>query len=1454
MKKRLTIAFVLSTLALSGAVVLSHANQISMVRGTDSHTANCHWNHYNRVEPTYSNRGIQEYYVCCEHHESTLETPSIGHINNAGSPSSEFIASLESNDFRVIPSYQEQLEPVQSLIDKIPALYSATDGSLIDKAYREYDALSSAMKTYVQNVSKLTSAYENYHQNYGILIDTVLNEYTYKIYNATYDLECGYDETYGYYSSFNNLYLTDDCWFGLGKNSNTNVYDYHEIFFYVYNESMESRDIEIRDKYNFKLYGKTPLTSKAWTKVVVPLDVFVTYKLEDLFIGSYLAGKTNVLIEQGFKFTSLYGSLGRTVQSSYIDLNNDTAFGDNVTLHGNGEIISGANKCIKITPDSYSASAGSVNLITKQSYSNITKVEFDAKIDGTGSGWWGIGHSSSVETARIYTGMVTTGVTTTGNEFQHFNLSMNVSGPEYVYFIVEVNTFHPLIYIDNVSITCGGVTYSDDFNNGSTLFNDNAAVMGSGASFYTLKDATYYMNKTDTDFCISIDTGNYGGAEASYKSTFISKQQYSNVTNITFDAKITGTLSDSALNTNEHLWWGFGVSADDDVYDANHTTYVLTTNDEWTTLSFNYSNSGYVKFVINPNKSAGEIQIDNIVITTTGGTYVDGFTVEGSTLFTIGDFSSLEKRTTPSITFGGGTYETTISNYSIKVDITNYGNQTVNSVGNAATIRSKNKYSNVTSVSFDLLVDGTIDYYNPSNPNDKYWLGISHSSNETPSIYNGVQTRNVTTTNNTWVHYDFSLSITGSEYICFASNPTKTGTNFIYLDNFVIVADGVTYTDGFDGGSSNLFEIGVCASIYTHPAEFENQDIYDLLMNSGAYFEGPAFQREGLAGNESIVYGSIKHEIIGEGRYAILIYNNSVDVDYLLIDGTSAVLYHNTTAINDVTLNDYSYYLTIANNGTVSVNHNYLGDIGATNNAIRFISLFNEGKVIFNDISLSTSIYTNNNTETIDGITVPIFDRDDNVVFAAYGSPTVANWDGTTNINMMTDEYWSDFVNAGFRKCIPLFEGRTGARYQFNTVYDQYLEETDPTVKASLLAQLGTLIDTMCEKANNDAMQALALAEKYDVQYVVLNTIIFELIHHTTPNGNYIHTEDYPFIFDRVFRNNYEYFYQLQYVGNFLQDEPLTDGSNNEPLKRLLAALQLYYQACNNLGIMSEPIINLLPGGYNSDYTSYLDYYFANIAPLVGYVSFDQYVLDYSSGSYSIRTEHLANLEMMARRILASNRRIQLRTYIFPRAQAEGSHRAITMANELRFQIYTNLAFGASEIIYYGYTTHMAADADRTVTHGLVNMYTGEKSPVYYFAQEVNNEVLSFGNAYRAFSWEGVIAKQKTGIFGTGGCTQMKQLQYALSSHPGISSISYSQHTLIGCFTNPNDQDAYVVMHYNDPKTNNNTDTVELTFNGYNGIIVYQNGEKHAYRLTNHKYSLSLKAGCGAFIIPINLA
>ena len=443
----------LSIVAVTATLLLTHLKDISLVKGSPEHNEYCNWNHYLRVEPTYNENGIQEYYVCCEHHESVLDRPTSGTITDMGYPPNSFIDGLKEDDFRLIPSYKKQAEPVQSLIDKLSYHYSTTDGSLIDKAYRDYNAMDDSLKVYVQNIEKLNEIYENYHNNYDILIDTTFNEYQYQIYNSTYDVECSYDEDYGFYSSFSNIYMPTDCWFGLGRNSGESVYNYKEIFFYAYNESLETRAIEIRDKYNFDLYGSPfSLPSKTWVRISIPRDVFITGKLDDLFIGSYLSGMTEQTVEEGFRFTSLYGTIGKVNVNTYIDLENEYD-NDNINIVGKDTLINEVDYSAHIISTKYSEFTGQVNFITKNAYSNVTEISFDAKIDGTATGWWGIGHSSTIETASIYTGMKTTGLTTTNNEYKHITLSVSITGPEYIYIILEKNTFVKDLYIDNFVIT-----------------------------------------------------------------------------------------------------------------------------------------------------------------------------------------------------------------------------------------------------------------------------------------------------------------------------------------------------------------------------------------------------------------------------------------------------------------------------------------------------------------------------------------------------------------------------------------------------------------------------------------------------------------------------------------------------------------------------------------------------------------------------------------------------------------------------------------------------------------------------------------------------------------------------------------------------------------------------------------------------------------------------------------
>lgn len=269
----------------------------------------------------------------------------------------------------------------------------------------------------------------------------------------------------------------------------------------------------------------------------------------------------------------------------------------------------------------------------------------------------------------------------------------------------------------------------------------------------------------------------------------------------------------------------------------------------------------------------------------------------------------------------------------------------------------------------------------------------------------------------------------------------------------------------------------------------------------------------------------------------------------------------------------------------------------------------------------------------------------------------------------------------------------------------------------------------------------------------------------------------------------------------------------------------------------SEPFVNLLPGEEENYYTSnaanqkyknYIDYYFTNIAPLLGYVSFDQYPLK----TDSVSTTHLANLALLANN--CKNGGYDLRTFVYSSIDGSSEQRAIKTEQDLSFQVYSNLAFGATDITYFTYG-------------GLVDRNTLQPTSLAACAEKVNNGVLAFGKEYRKYKWQGV----KT--VDVGATNKGFTILHNVVSDVSVDglSITATQDALAGVFKDDDGNDAYIVMNYNDPSDLSTVGTVTMTFEGVSQVIVYSNGNKTVRDLTDGKLELDLKAGEGTFIIPV---
>ena len=85
-----------------GIILPLSSNSLSMKFASASNE----WVHYNKVSATTDSVGIKEYWVSCNTHEHRFHIPS-GDVNikEGGTPTREFINSLDSSDDRLIKPY-----------------------------------------------------------------------------------------------------------------------------------------------------------------------------------------------------------------------------------------------------------------------------------------------------------------------------------------------------------------------------------------------------------------------------------------------------------------------------------------------------------------------------------------------------------------------------------------------------------------------------------------------------------------------------------------------------------------------------------------------------------------------------------------------------------------------------------------------------------------------------------------------------------------------------------------------------------------------------------------------------------------------------------------------------------------------------------------------------------------------------------------------------------------------------------------------------------------------------------------------------------------------------------------------------------------------------------------------------------------------------------------------------
>jgi hypothetical protein len=181
-----------------------------------------------------------------------------------------------------------------------------------------------------------------------------------------------------------------------------------------------------------------------------------------------------------------------------------------------------------------------------------------------------------------------------------------------------------------------------------------------------------------------------------------------------------------------------------------------------------------------------------------------------------------------------------------------------------------------------------------------------------------------------------------------------------------------------------------------------------------------------------------------------------------------------------------------------------------------------------------------------------------------------------------------------------------------------------------------------------------------------------------------------------------------------------------------------------------------------------------------------------------------------------------------------------TTIEELRFLAYTYLAFGVEILYYFVYRT-----GHEWGFLGIISE-EGVPTPLYYLVKELNEEMLSFEKEYLSYAWQGALVQDgaKNETPNEPFIKTREFLQYADTE---VAVEKAEKDLIVGCFEKSKRERAYILVSYGEP-TEQEGNTVELTFKTAKKLAIRRNGVKEIVELQDGKLTLAMKKCEGIYI------
>ena len=246
-------------------------------------------------------------------------------------------------------------------------------------------------------------------------------------------------------------------------------------------------------------------------------------------------------------------------------------------------------------------------------------------------------------------------------------------------------------------------------------------------------------------------------------------------------------------------------------------------------------------------------------------------------------------------------------------------------------------------------------------------------------------------------------------------------------------------------------------------------------------------------------------------------------------------------------------------------------------------------------------------------------------------------------------------------------------------------------------------------------------------------------------------------------------------------------------------------------------------------------------------------LIDSDTKEKSIQNTHLIDLGKFA---VSAKEADALMYHFVQTISFGGTHHAPTEA-DIRFQIYSGMAFGSKGFQYFTYATPNTNHEFSLNDVGMINR-NNQRTSVYYGVQAVNRELYGFDDVFLSFDWKGAMLidgnlstapNEGFGLYRSNGDFPL------FESTETLSAAQCSRDTLIGVMEDGQGREGYTVVNYTHPSYGL-TDKLSLNFSDARGVLAYVNGKEERItrgdtRFKNGVFTAELQPGEGMFIVPV---